>query len=300
MKKIIVLLSSYNGEKYIREQLDSLLLQEGVEISIVVRDDGSNDGTLQILEEYEELGKITVIRGENIGWKKSFMELLYTSPEADYYAFCDQDDIWLPNKLISAVKKLEEMPSQEPNLYGSNLRFYKDGVDMGLVRKNDIAHSLYTSLVANLTAGCTMVFNKVLRDLIHNNPPQIDFPHDYWIYQVASLLGNVYYDQESYILYRQHDNNQIGTTNSVLSLWKNRFGDIKGLFCPQGRKHSANELLRLYGQILSDNKKDIVKRVAFYDNSLYNRFYLLFNKNYSMGSWDSNIGLKLRILFGSL
>lgn len=300
MKKILVLLSSYNGEKYIEEQIDSLLNQEGVEVSILVRDDGSGDGTVRILGRYEKEGHISLVRGMNMGWKKSFMELVCNSPDSDYYAFCDQDDIWLPQKLKVAVDCLEQMPSNVPNLYGSNLRYYKDGVDKGPVRMKKVSPSVQTALIKNLTAGCTMVFNKELRNIIQKNPPQIDFPHDYWVYQVASLLGNVYYDHDSYILYRQHDSNQLGVTISKYDKWIGRIKNMRNLISEQGRCLAAKELLRLYRHLLSEEDIKAVSKVACYKESFKNRLSLLFDKEYSMGSWVSNIGLKLRILMGRL
>ena len=104
--RVQVFLSSYNGEKYIEEQIDSVLQQKGVEVRILVRDDGSNDKTVDILEMLYKKGKINFYKGENIGYAKSFLNLLTHDNKADYYAFCDQDDFWLSNKLIEGIKKI--------------------------------------------------------------------------------------------------------------------------------------------------------------------------------------------------
>ena len=126
MKRVNVLLSSYNGEAFIEEQLQSVAAQEGVTTNIIVRDDGSTDGTRDILDRWQESGKLTWYGGDNIGWSDSFMHLLVHAPEADYYAFCDQDDIWMPDKLKVAVEHLERHPDT-PTLYCSNLLRYRDG-----------------------------------------------------------------------------------------------------------------------------------------------------------------------------
>lgn len=298
--RVCVLLSTYNGEKFLNEQIDSLLIQENVDVHILVRDDGSSDGTLRILEDYEKQGSVSLIRGGNIGWKKSFMQLLYNSPDSDYYAFCDQDDIWLPEKLYMAVESLESMPKDTPNLYGSNLRYYRDGVDMGMAKMRIPSTSYRAALCKNLTAGCTMVFNKALRDLVCNNPTQIDFPHDYWIFLVSALFGKVYYDSNAYVLYRQHSANQIGATLTRTDIWKTRIENFKGLCRSQGRQSAAAELLRLYHDRLTEEQSSYIKKVALYNESLKNRLLLFFDKEYSMGSWDSNIGLRIRILLGSI
>ena len=110
MERVIVLMSTYNGEKYLRNQIESLLRQVDVEIEILVRDDGSKDGTLGILEEYknsrEYSGKLSYYVGPNVGPAKSFLDLIKHAPEAEYYALCDQDDTWLPDKLKIAVEAI--------------------------------------------------------------------------------------------------------------------------------------------------------------------------------------------------
>lgn len=120
MKKVQVLLSTYNGEKYLKEQIESILKQKEVDIHLLVRDDGSSDSTIKILEEISNKNKkITFYKGKNIGPARSFMELLKKSEEADYYSFADQDDIWEENKIISAINKLKN--TNEPELYLSAL-----------------------------------------------------------------------------------------------------------------------------------------------------------------------------------
>lgn len=95
MKKVQVLLSSFNGERYIQKQLDTIFAQRGVEVSCIVRDDGSSDRTVQIIKNYQKKQlALQLIEGENLGWRRSFMELLRLAEKADYYAFADQDDEW--------------------------------------------------------------------------------------------------------------------------------------------------------------------------------------------------------------
>ena len=118
MKKVQVLLSTYNGEKYLKEQLDSIIAQKGVDVHILARDDGSKDDTIKILEGYEN---IDIIKGSNIGVCKSFFELINKSGEYDYYSFADQDDVWDCDKLVIAINKLEKCNSK-PAVYASNTR----------------------------------------------------------------------------------------------------------------------------------------------------------------------------------
>lgn len=122
MYSVSVLMSTYNGAKYVREQIESILSQIGVEVKLTVRDDGSNDLTCEILKEYASLGKIALIKGENVGVSKSFFILLDSSPDCDFYAFSDQDDIWHNDKLLNAVKCME-LSQKEKNCENGVLYF---------------------------------------------------------------------------------------------------------------------------------------------------------------------------------
>lgn len=117
---VCVLLSTYNGEKYLEEQLNSLIKQEDVELRILVRDDGSKDRTHEILDKWQKRGHINWYEGKNKGAAQSFMDLIYNAPEADYYAFCDQDDVWLPEKLKVAIDKIRESNEAMPCMYISS------------------------------------------------------------------------------------------------------------------------------------------------------------------------------------
>lgn len=293
-------MSTYNGYNYLPEQIESLIHQNDITPTILVRDDGSDKDTVGMLIYYRDRGYLELIQGNNVGWRRSFMELIYSSPEADFYAFCDQDDIWKPDKLKVALEKLQKMPSGQPNLYCSNLRYYKNGKDLGLVKKIEPQLSLQLSLMRSLAAGCTMVFNKELRDAIKNHRPVKVTAHDFWTYQVASLLGNVYYDMDSYILYRQHDNNQIGASLSRTSIWKKRYESAKKHFFNNDRQYAAKELLRLYGNLISAEKKAAVEKVAYYDNNIKSRLSLFFDSSFTMGSFANDFWLRIKILFGKI
>lgn len=103
--KCVVLMASYNGIPFISEQIDSILSQAEVDVRLFVRDDGSSDGTRDLLQRYADEGSLTLLTGENLGPALGFLTLLRNAPEADYYAFSDQDDIWDSDKLITAIKQ---------------------------------------------------------------------------------------------------------------------------------------------------------------------------------------------------
>ena len=153
MKKVLVLLSTYNGEKYLREQLDSVLSQEGVDVSLLIRDDGSKDGTINILKEYSAKLNVDYYEGANRGPSESFHDLLLHAQGYDYYAFCDQDDDWHKDKLRTAVERLEQMNQEAPILYCCNLNVVDENLKycrICHVEKYDLKNNEFSLLESHI------------------------------------------------------------------------------------------------------------------------------------------------------
>ncbi len=220
-KRVAVLMSTYNGEKYLREQMESLFGQEGVDITICVRDDGSSDGTVAILREYAEANKIILYTGENLGFAKSFQEVTRLAPHCDYYAFCDQDDVWLPKKLLNAVEVLEKEDDTIPLMYYTNFTVVNENLEQivknsrGYIEEHD-PKRFQNALLCTGANGCTEVFNNATREAFLRVPPDRIIGHDYSINTIASGLGRVIYSPESSILYRQHGGNALGYATGTL------------------------------------------------------------------------------------
>ncbi len=262
MNKICVLMSTYNGEKYLIEQIESILTQKDVEVTLVVRDDGSSDSTILILNEYQRLRKLSLVRdGFNLGPACSFMKLLYETEGFDYYAFADQDDIWHKEKLITAVSMIRGYENI-PALYCSNQWILEEGKIKGL-RFNHTEHGIVQAICGNVFSGCTMVFNKKLSDILKqvNNRPSIDVlksrMHDTWVIAVAECTGIVVYDENSYIEYRIHANNTVGLKSRKIKHLKQK---IANNCYRNGRSKLATELIKL--PICDKNIYDIVKAFA--------------------------------------
>lgn len=207
-KKVKVLLSSYNGEKFIREQIDSILGQTYEDIELYVRDDGSKDMTGAILSEYENDRRVHVTRGKNVGFIKSFFQLMEECGEADYYAFADQDDVWLPEKIEMAVQLLEQEDGSIPLLYFSSYDFY-DG-DMNFQEHNKKPSqppSFRNSVVDCMTLGFNSVFNKKAYEIMASHIPTESCGHDWWTYMVCAGMGKVLYDERVTVKYRRHEKN---------------------------------------------------------------------------------------------
>lgn len=297
--KVCVLISTYNGEKYLEDQLQSVCSQKGVDIDILVRDDGSTDSTCNILNDWQKHGKLTWYKGDNLGFALSFIDLVVNAPKSDYYALCDQDDIWLPEKLSEAVNRLEHTGGQI-KLYCSNAYLYKDGVTIGKLHDSAPSYDKYTCLLKSIAPGCTMVFDESLKNIVHSANPDSLIAHDLWVYQIAEMLGTVVYDHTPHMKYRQHKNNTIGHNTSWTSIWRNRIRRIMYEKQQHPREMQARELIECYSDEMNEENLEIISRVAYYRNSIKDRYRLLTDKRYTMGTPAGNVMMRLRILLSRL
>lgn len=269
MKRIQVLMSTYNGVNFLREQLDSIFNQDCerkniAKVYLLVRDDGSCDGTTEVLKEYAERYSEQMVwyQGNNIGVINSFFELLNTANQAmDYYAFSDQDDFWLTNKLTMAIRKIEIADVNKPVLYCCqsqlvDARFNKieSKINRSLKRP-----SFGNALIENICSGCTSVINQELFQIIKAGYPKYVIMHDWWIYLIASFFGEVYYDETPYILYRQHLENVVGMNSTRIAEFLNRVKNFKG-----NRKRiskQVTEFLRIFEYAIELKRNDQIEKM---------------------------------------
>lgn len=295
MQKVQVLLSSYNGEKYIKNQIESILKQEDVEVSLLIRDDGSNDKTLDIIEKMAKENKnISYYQGENIGVAKSFMNLVNKAKESDYYAFADQDDIWMPKKIISAIKKLENV-KEKPSLYISALEIVDEKLDTIEIKKVSGNFTFEGEMIKNFAVGCTMVFNKELCNILKTYNPSYIIMHDSWITRVCYAIGgNVIIDDNTYIKYRQHQNNVMGYKYGGLKKLKKQF-EIAFKDNVSMRANIANELKNGYEDLLTEDTKQVVENLIKYRKDKKAKNWLLKNKKFRTNSLAINLKMKIAI-----
>lgn len=292
MYKVQVLLSSYNGEKYIEEQIDSILKQEEVEISLLVRDDGSTDKTIDILEKLSADERITYYKGENIKPARSFMELVNKSGEFDYFTFADQDDVWNSKKIISAINKLKEKEN-EPSLYISALEIVDENLNTIETKKVEGNFTFEGAIIKNFATGCTQVFNKKLRDIIKSYTPSYIIMHDSWITRVCYAIGgNVIIDDNTYIKYRQHSGNVLGYKDEGFQKLKRQF-KIAFIDNISMRVNIAKELKQGYEKLLTENAKEVVENLINYQKNKKAKKWLLKNKNFRTN--NSKINRKMKI-----
>ena len=281
---ITILLSTYNGEKYLEEQLNSLIKQEGVEVSIFVRDDGSKDNTHAILNRWQDNGLLSWYTGKNLGAARSFFDLLQKAPDSEYYAFCDQDDVWLPNKLQRALSYLSVTDSDIPNLYGAGYLLVDANLNiMKKVTKPYLSFNTAGSvMLESHTPGCTMVFNRALAKEVKKHIPECFVFHDRWVLLVAYLLGNIHYDHFASLMYRQHENNVVGASQNVTVLDR-----LKHLITLPKRKLSplyllSSELLEAYKCTISEDKQEVLVICSIYNKSLTALMQLAFAPKFNL------------------
>lgn len=220
---IEIVLSTYNGGRYLREQLDSIVGQTFTEWSLLIRDDASSDDTLEIVSEYVERyrGKIRLVEppGKNLGACQSFARLLEFA-EADYIMFCDQDDVWLPEKISLTLTKIQELKEvhgvEIPLLVHTDLRVVDESLNLvaesghGYQKIDpDNGNAFGRLLVQNIATGCTTMMNRTLRDRALPIPAAA-LMHDHWLSLVASCFGKIAYLPTPTLLYRQHVKNKVG------------------------------------------------------------------------------------------
>ena len=273
MKKLLILLSTYNGEKYLSELLDSVFNQTYKSIDLLVRDDGSTDDTLFLLKKYSEKYSIRIIEGKNIGAAESFFDLIKSADNTyKYYAFCDQDDVWLPEKIEAAVSKLEEVKNDCPNLYYSGQILVDDKLNKISNHHLDNTRSYKANFIFNQMAGCTAVLNNALFRLLKAYKPNNVYMHDAWCYKVCvTCNGNVIVDDKEYILYRQHGNNTVGLSKSIhgkMSLLKSHLNNSPSSY--------ARELLEGYDKDIEKSWIPFLRNLV--NKGIVNRWKLATDK----------------------
>jgi glycosyltransferase involved in cell wall biosynthesis len=279
---VVILLCTFNGAQFLVEQLDSLEAQTHQNWAVIVSDDGSADQTLEILQQYQvkwPFGKLTIRKGPQKGFCQNFLSLVCDPEiEADYYAFCDQDDVWLPEKLSVALKNIIiNQDSEIPYLYCGRTKYVTDKLKAcGMSPKFVFPPSFRNALVQSIAGGNTMVFNLAAKLLI-TKVGVVDVPlHDWWIYQlVTGVNGDVFYDPVPQVLYRQHKFTLVGANISFFSKINRVWMLLKGRFQESNTKNvkalkqvshlflnSHQEILRLFELSRGARLKDRLRLIG--------------------------------------
>ena len=274
MEKVDILLATYNGEQYLREQLDSIMCQTYSNFRLIISDDCSSDSTKEILEEYVEKDKRIIVfsQEKNLGVVKNF-EFLLKRVENKYFMFSDQDDIWNENKIKKSIKVIEETGS---DLVYSDLEvvdsflnvtyssYWKlKGFYKKIVKYNNF-ESLYLN---NFITGCTMLSKKEFIDEVLPLPNTSKFIlHDYWIPLILSQKHKITYIEEPLIKYRQHKNNKVGSKKKTDEL--KSIDEIRKLFI-QVKKEHFSVFIENEEKFVDDKVKILNRHVRTLSHSRY-------------------------------
>lgn len=306
---IDILLSTFNGELYLGELIESILRQSHEEWRLLIRDDGSSDTVLKILTDYALRfpEKIIVLEdGEKrLGACQSFARLLSHST-ADYTMFCDQDDVWFPEKIELTIRRMQESELKHKNcplLVHTDLKVVDKDLKVhseSFRRYQHINPDLKTLnhlLVMNIATGCTMMMNKKLRELIPSIPGEAII-HDWWITLVASAFGRIEYIDRATIFYRQHGSNEIGAVSYSAKYFVPRIQNFyKTIALFERIAEQSKNFLTIYKDKLSDDQVNVLYNFSniFKKGRLGRLFILIKFKIFGTG-FLRNLGIIMFIL----
>lgn len=300
--KVNILLSTYNGEKYLAEQIDSIIGQTYSDWTLLIRDDGSQDGTAEIIDRYT--AKDTRVRfinpngSSNVGVHRSFKELAAWE-EAEWFFFSDQDDVWLPNKIEGMLASAATTDSSTPTLFYSDLTTVTADLTV-ISRRLRNKRGMYTApdlkgyLSGSPVPGCTSMFNKALRDLWLEDKEIIGY-HDSFCGFLAVAVGRLVFLDESYILYRQHQDNAVGVadtgaiSNSIRLFWEYNQAMIE---------RSRNVLTTFPDRLSSNDTRILRDFCAIPTQSWWKRALTLakYRYKYTLGDWKYTLVVNALLL----
>ena len=304
--RVEILLATFNGEKFLQSQLDSISFQSYNNWHVWARDDGSSDNTLEILMNWaNKVGsdRIKILYGPKKGFVANFQFLLSNKNlDGKFIAFCDQDDIWMNKKLERAISQLSKINTDTPAIYCSRTQLIEaNGAIKGSMSPLFVkSPSFSNAIVQSIAGGNTMVLNKSAQKLMaqysHLNPVS----HDWWAYQlVTGISGIVIYDSNPSIYYRQHGGNIIGENNTFTARYK-RFK-----FLMSGGFYSWNSIniscLESASQSLTDDNNNLIREFkSIRSTKFLKRLYLAFNNSFYRQTIFGNIALIIALILKKL
>lgn len=296
---VAILLGTYQGDRYLADQLDSFFFQTYPNWKVLVSDDGSTDNTLPILKEYQMLwgeDKLSVQSGPRKGLAKNFLSLLCQQDKiAAYYAYADQDDFWEPEKLQRAVKWLASQDQSKPSLYCSRTRFVDfNNREIGFSKIPKKSLDFANAIIQNIASGNTMVFNEAARNLMCSVNDKIDVPfHDWWTYQiVAAFEGNIHYDDYPSVRYRQHGDNNMGMNIGFVARFKRFSMLLDGKYKIWNDRNLA-AIQCLYNKLPEKNKMIFDGFLEARSNTLLRRLFKLKTIGVHRQSFTESIALMI-------
>jgi len=233
---VAILMATFNGERYLREQLDSIAAQSHTNWILIISDDGSTDQTLEIAKKWaHEIGvdRVEIRSGPQKGFVQNFLSMACDSGiKAEFYAFSDQDDVWCRDKLKVAVEWMRRADESSALLYCGRTSYVRD--DLKVYSRSPLFKkppSFKNALLQSIAGGNTMLFNQYTKKLLEDVGHVQAVSHDWWVYQLVSGVGgHVYYDPSPQVLYRQHNMALIGGNKSMIARMRRVYMVARGDF----------------------------------------------------------------------
>lgn len=289
-KKIDILMATYNGEKYLVEQLDSIINQTYHNWNLLIRDDNSTDKTLEIIQNYHKKDKrIKILKDNkgNLGIVRNFEELLKSS-ESEFIMFSDQDDIWVENKLDMYLKMIEKIKNKGFMIHSDAILFDKNKSNIlkdTFISKKAINKGLENVFFNYFVQGATILISKEIKNFILPFPKEV-YLHDRYIHLISELFFERIFVNKALIYYRQHGDNQIGAKNTIRELLLKRYFDERD-------RQLIKIIYNKYGSLLTEDKKKLIEEYFKITDIEKNRF----NRFLNLKKSKINIPLKKQISF---
>lgn len=271
-KRIDILMATYNGEKYLVEQLDSIINQTYRNWNLLIRDDNSTDKTLEIIQNYHKKDKrIKILKDNkgNLGIVRNFEELLKSS-ESEFIMFSDQDDIWVENKLDMYLKMIEKIKNKGFMIHSDAILFDKNKSNIlkdTFISKKAINKGLENVFFNYFVQGATILISKEIKNFILPFPKEV-YLHDRYIHLISELFFERIFVNKALIYYRQHGDNQIGAKNTVRELLSKRYFDERD-------RQLIKVIYNKYGSLLTEDKRKLIEeyfKITDIEKNRFNRF----------------------------
>ena len=306
LPSVAILMCTYNGENFLKEQLDSIQNQDYKNWTLYVNDDGSKDATLDILKAFQKKWgnkKLIIRRGPKKGFSQNFLQIITDKKiQADLYFLSDQDDVWMPHKLSHTIKKLSKLDLLKPALYCARTTYVSSDAQK-IIGESELflkPPSFRNAIVQSLAGGNTMAFNNALKNFVSQNIEIEVISHDWWLYLVNELIGGkTLYDAESTILYRQHSNSLIGANTGFIAKLRRLKMLLRGVY----RNYNSLHLSVLNTINLPTTKAKLKLINDFYinrDKGLFRRIRMIRKLGIYRQTLDTHLGLYLGAIFNKL
>lgn len=298
-RTVTIVMSTYNGSAHLVRQLDSIFEQTGVQARVLIRDDHSSDATIEAIKRYKNENpgfQIDYITGENEGYARSFWDALCNAPDTDYYAFSDQDDVWMKDKLIKCILPMEEDLYRGAKLSyckmirsGEDLRPFEEQVSV--LRPEQLNKKIVLTQTFNY--GAATVFNHAAKQLICRRFPKSRLvPHDAWAGAVCYWFGKIYFVNEALYYWIRYDNSVTGEGTRLSGV---RYR-IKETLAGKSYQNLACDMLEGYGDLLDPEDAAFLRKLTMYKKSVNDKLALIFDRDFRRTRLAGTLMLKYGIL----